>query len=205
MSLIAKQKRFCEEYIIDLNGTQAAIRAGYASNSANEQAARMLAKDSIQEYIQQLKADRSRRTEITADRVLQELAAVAFAKIDDFLKVEEITHIEYVPVNEPAESEDDEDSEAESSMTTKPVERKYKVVNIYETEKVDRGKLPAIASIKQTKDGIELKTHDKIKSLELLGRHLGMWNDKLDLSTKGESLNDKRPSAKLPDGTILEI
>ena len=191
MSLTGKQKRFCEEYIIDLNGTKAAIRAGYAPNSANEQAARMLAKDSVQQYIQQLKAARSQRTEITADRVLQELAIVGLARIDDFAKVEQKTVTEIVGLDE----------EGKEITNT----RNYKEVNVFDTDSVDANKIPAVASIKQTKDGIELKTHDKIKALELIGRHLGMWNDKLDLSTKGESLNDKRPSAKLPDGTILEI
>lgn len=205
MALVKKQKRFCEEYIVDLNGTQAAIRAGYAQNSANEQAARMLAKDSIKAYIQELMAARSKRTEITADRVLQELAAVAFAKIDDFLKVEMITQVEYVPVVEGATEDEDDEDDAEKAMTMKPVERKYKVVNIYETDSIDKEKLPAIASIKQTKDGIELKTHDKIKSLELLGRHLSMWNDKMDLTTKGEAISEKRPATMLPDGTYLEI
>lgn len=53
MALTAKQKRFCEEYLKNLNATQAAIRAGYSEKTANEQGARMLAKVSIQEYIKQ--------------------------------------------------------------------------------------------------------------------------------------------------------
>jgi phage terminase small subunit len=191
MGLTAKQKRLCEEYIIDLNGTQAAIRAGYSSRTANEQAARLLAKASAQEYIQKLKQDRSARTEITADRVLQELAAVAFAKIDDFIRVEQVT----------ATVDLGEDQEGNPITDT----RTYKAVEIFETDKVDQAKMPAIASIKQGRDGIELKTHDKIKSLELLGRHLGMWNDKMDVTSKGESLNEKKPVIKLPDGTMLEI
>ena len=56
-----KQKQFCEEYIIDLNGTQAAIRAGYSAKTANEQAAQLLAKLSIQEYVQKIKNKRSER------------------------------------------------------------------------------------------------------------------------------------------------
>ena len=191
MGLNAKQKRFCEEYIIDLNGTQGAIRAGYSADTANEQAARLLAKVSSQECIQQLKEARSKRTEITADRVLQELAIVGLARIDDFAKVERTTHTEVLGT----------DNEGKPIIST----HSYKTVNVFETDYVDANKIPAIASIKQTKEGIELKTHDKIKALELIGRHLGMWNDKLDLSTKGESLNEKRPATKLPDGTFLEI
>ena len=73
-----KQKRFCEEYMIDLNATQAAIRAGYSVKTANEQGARLLANVSVHQEIERLKAERSRRTGITADRVLQELARIGF-------------------------------------------------------------------------------------------------------------------------------
>lgn len=54
MKLTSKQKRFCEEYIVDCNATQAAIRAGYSKKTANEQGARLLAKVSINEYINEL-------------------------------------------------------------------------------------------------------------------------------------------------------
>ena len=61
-----KQARFCEEYMIDLNATQAAIRAGYSPKTANEQAARLLANVSIQNRIAQLQAEQSRRTGVSA-------------------------------------------------------------------------------------------------------------------------------------------
>lgn len=68
--LTAKQQRFAEEYLVDLNGTQAAIRAGYSSKTANEQAARLLAKDSVQAYVTELRQAQSKRTQIDADYVL---------------------------------------------------------------------------------------------------------------------------------------
>lgn len=71
--LTPKQKAFCEEYLIDLNATQAAIRAGYSSKTANTVAAQNLAKLSIQEYISFLKGKREERTEIKADDVLKNL------------------------------------------------------------------------------------------------------------------------------------
>lgn len=76
--LTAKQKRFCDEYLIDLNATQAAIRAGYSSKTANEQGARLLANVSVQEAIAKATAERSKRTGISQDRVIQELARIAF-------------------------------------------------------------------------------------------------------------------------------
>lgn len=82
-----KQNRFAEEYIIDLNATQAAIRAGYSPNTANEQGARLLTKVSVQTEIQSAIEARSRRTEITADKVLAELAKIAFANMQDYMTV----------------------------------------------------------------------------------------------------------------------
>ena len=80
-ALTPKQKRFCEEYLIDLNGTQAAIRAGYSKHTPNAIAFELLGKPEIQKEINALLAKQSKRTEITADRVLQEIATVAFAEI----------------------------------------------------------------------------------------------------------------------------
>ena len=71
--LTLKQARFCEEYLIDLNATQAAIRAGYAAKSANTDGPRMLVNAGIQARIAELQAERSRRTDIRADDVLRTL------------------------------------------------------------------------------------------------------------------------------------
>lgn len=71
-----KQKRFCDEYLIDLNGTQAAIRAGYSERTANEQAARLLAKDSIQEYISSRMDEKEKDLIASQDEVLQTLTRV---------------------------------------------------------------------------------------------------------------------------------
>lgn len=68
-----KQKMFCKEYLIDLNGSQAAIRAGYSEKTANPQAARLLANVNIQSYIEELKSKRNARVGITADEVLENL------------------------------------------------------------------------------------------------------------------------------------
>lgn len=75
--LTPKQARFVEEYLVDLNATQAAIRAGYSKRTANEQGAQLLAKLSIAEAVAKAKAERSERVEITADYVLSGLREVA--------------------------------------------------------------------------------------------------------------------------------
>lgn len=78
--LTPKQLAFCQEYLIDLNGTQAAIRAGYSPKTANEQAARLLANVSIRIRVDELMKERSESVGMTAKDVLNEL--VAFAKMD---------------------------------------------------------------------------------------------------------------------------
>lgn len=78
--LTEKQKRFCEEYLIDLNATQAAIRAGYKAKTARSQGQRMLTKVDIQRRITDLMKERSDRTALTSDSVLQELSHIAMAE-----------------------------------------------------------------------------------------------------------------------------
>ena len=73
----ARQKRFCEEYLVDLNATQAAIRAGYKEKTARSQGQRLLTNVDIQKYISELQKQQSQRTGITADTVLKELKKIA--------------------------------------------------------------------------------------------------------------------------------
>lgn len=73
MALSAKQRRFCEEYIKDSNATQAAIRAGYAENSAKQQGARLLTKDDVADHIKKLSAPILKSAEITRDDHLEQL------------------------------------------------------------------------------------------------------------------------------------
>lgn len=145
--LTEKQKMFVQEYLIDLNATQAAIRAGYSPKTANEQGSRLLAKVSIKEEIEREMAKRSRRTGISQDRVLQEYAKVAFANIEDIVNTDGTLK----------ETATREDMAAVSSIKTK-----------------------------KTEDGEEreLKLYDKLKALEALGRHLGIFKNEVDVSLK---------------------
>ncbi len=77
-ALTDRQQVFVREYLIDLNGTQAAIRAGYSPKTANEQAARLLAKASVSEAIQAGQATRAASAGVSAERVVQELAHLSF-------------------------------------------------------------------------------------------------------------------------------
>lgn len=83
MKLSDKQRRFVEEYLVDLNGTQAAIRAGYSAKTARHQATRLLAKAHIQEAVQTRRAAISNRLEVDTERVLLEYMRIAFADLTD--------------------------------------------------------------------------------------------------------------------------
>ena len=76
MALTEKQICFCNEYLIDLNATQAAIRAGYSEKSARQIAQRMLTKDDIQEYLQKIMNDKQSNLIASQSEVLETLTAV---------------------------------------------------------------------------------------------------------------------------------
>ena len=77
-----KQKQFCREYMIDLNGTKAAVRAGYSSKSANRAASNLLSKIDIQTEIQTLREAQEKRTQVNADWVLNQLRELALTACD---------------------------------------------------------------------------------------------------------------------------
>lgn len=167
--LTAKQQRFCDEYLIDLNATQAAIRAGYSKKTARAQGQRMLTNVDIETHISELIRSREERTEITQDSVLRELALIAFAKASDYAKV----------------VEKDAMVEVEGNMIPvldengNPV--KYRTVEPILTDELTEDQKKAIAVIKKGRDGFEIKPYSKIQALELLGRHLGMFTDKVEV------------------------
>ena len=157
--LTEKQKRFVDEYLIDLNATQAAIRAGYSEKYANTNAPKLLQNTAIKEYIQERKADRVERTEITQDMVLRELAIIAFSNAADYASV-----VEKDGVDEAGN----------------PV--KYRTVEPVLTGTLTEAQKKALAVIKKGRDGFEVKPYDKVRALELLGKHLGMFTEKVDVS-----------------------
>ena len=83
-SLTPKQQRFVEEYLVDLNATQAAIRAGYSKKTAKETGYENLTKPDIQSAVSAAMEERSKRTEVDADWVLKRLARLADATMADF-------------------------------------------------------------------------------------------------------------------------
>ena len=84
--LNSKQEQFVREYLIDLNATQAAIRAGYSEKTARSQGQRLLTHVDIAEAIAKAQEERAKRTEITADRVLKELGKIGFSNMQDYIR-----------------------------------------------------------------------------------------------------------------------
>ena len=164
-NLNARQKRFCDEYLIDLNGTQAAIRAGYSIKTSCRIASQNLLKLDIQEYIQIRMADRSTRTEITQDMVLKELAHIAFDDIRNYLdfKTEKV-FVGY-------------DHEGT------PVSDYRTIINMFDSKDIDTRN---IAEVSQGPNGtFKFKQYCKDNALIQLGKHLGMFKDKLDVTVSG--------------------
>jgi phage terminase small subunit len=164
--MTAKQQRFCDEYLIDLNATQAAIRAGYKERYAHTNANKLLQNTTIIEYIQKKQQDREQRTEITQDMVLRELAIIAFSNAADYAKVIEKELTQEIGGSEiPV-------LDAEGKPVT------YKTVEPILTDDLTEDQKKALAVIKKGRDGFEVKPYDKLRALEMLGRHLGMWDKK---------------------------
>ena len=89
MSLTAKRQAFVDEYLVDLNATQAAIRAGYSKKTAAQIGEQNLRKLEISSAIDSAKEARSERTQITSDMVVTELAKLAFTGILDYMKFDD--------------------------------------------------------------------------------------------------------------------
>jgi len=146
-----RQKQFVREYIIDFNATQAAIRAGYSPNGAAVHAHRMLRDPNISKALKKEMDARSRRTEITADRVIEELAKIGFSNIEDYMEksANGLMYCNFTKMKR-------EQAAAISEMT------------IDEIERGGDGEEPSVTRVK-------LKLHDKRSALVDLGRHLGLF------------------------------
>lgn len=152
MALTAKQERFVAEYLIDLNATQAAIRAGYSEKTAHVIGPENLGKPIIQGAISEAQAKRAERTEITQDRVLSELAKIGFS---DLRKVV-TTHGSLIDV------QDWDDDTAGAIASVEVVKRP--------SGEYDEDNKPILDHV------AKIKTWDKLSALEKLGKHLGMFS-----------------------------
>jgi phage terminase small subunit len=159
MALTPKQERFVGEYLKDLNATQAAIRAGYSPSSAAEIGYENLRKPQIATAISEAFKARAERTRVEGDRVVLELARIGFSDIR-----------EIASWGEGGLAYKASDELTDDSAAT--------IAGIVET-------------VTRTRDGrkrrtLTIKLHDKVRSLELLGRHLGIFTDKVQMAPPPE-------------------
>lgn len=169
-----RQERFVDEYLVDLNATAAAKRAGYSEKTARSQGQRLLTNVDIQAAIQKRQARLRGKLEITQERVLEELAAIAFANGTDFATI-----------------------------------NRNGLVRIIPTEDIPQDKRKAIASIKEGANGTEIKTYDKVRALELLGKHLGVFDSNNGAAAEQENnifeVIDQSTREELDASAISEI
>jgi phage terminase small subunit len=168
-----KRARFVEEYIVDLNATQAAIRAGYSEKTAYSQGQRLLKDVEIAAAIAEAQKQRSERTQITADRVLQELGRVGFSNLSD---------VTDWGVREVAFGFDGDGKKLPAEDIGEAAMVRY--VDAPFVKPINRDDLPpevrgAVSEVSLGKEGFKIKMHDKVGALTQIGRHLGMFKDKV--------------------------
>lgn len=151
-----KQLRFVEEYLIDLNATQAAVRAGYAEKTAHVTGPRLLANVRVADAIAKCQKTRSQRTQITADAVVAELAKLGFSNMLDYVTVQS-DGLAYIDLSKLTR----EQAAAIQEMTV---------------DEYVEGAGEDARPVKKVK----IKLADKKSSLELLGKHLGIFDSKQD-------------------------
>lgn len=161
--LTPKQQRFVEEYLIDLNATQAAIRAGYSPKTAEQQGYQLLQKTSVVAAIAEAQEARSKRTEITQDMVLQELARIGFADI------RKAVNWGRSPIDT------DSDNADPNGLRMYPVE-------LVASEEIDDATAAAVSEVSLTQAGIKIKMYDKKAALDSIGKHLGMFVSRVEHS-----------------------
>lgn len=144
-----KQERFCIEYLIDLNATKAAIRAGYSEKTARQIGERLLSNVDISARVSELRQSQQQRTQITADMVIAELVKIGFNNIQDYIeegnRIKDLTTI----------SRDLAASVASIKITETRVIQKDKIIEV--------------------RVNTEFKLHNKLDALEKLGRHIGIY------------------------------
>jgi len=192
MALNPQQTQFVAEYLIDLNATQAAIRAGYSEDTAYSQGGRLLKHVEVGKAIADAMAERSVRTRVTADRVLTELARIGFSDIRAAVAWR---------ANIAETGEEDEDGA--------PKTRAFNEVELIGSEEIDHDAAAAIAEISQTKDGaLKVKMHNKVAALQEIGKHLGVaqkheHEGKVDVGTDaffGDLVRTMELAARLKSG-----
>lgn len=178
-----KVNRFVEEYIIDLNATQAAIRAGYSKKTAGAIGYENLKKPEIWKLIQDEMEKRSKRTEVTADKVINELVKIGFSNMLDYVRVNE-----HGDLNFNLSNLNRDNASAISEIT------------------IDEYKEGTAEDVKDVKK-IKFKLYDKRAALIELGKHTGLFTNKHEITgaNGGAILTQTIDTSKLSDEVLKEL
>lgn len=177
LKLTPRQRLFVQEYLIDLNASQAALRAGYSINNAHKIGSQLLENPRIKQAVKLAIYEREQRTKVTQDRVIEELAKIAFINPTDVVNSYDAS------LHNGAARED---TAAISSIRVRRIPSKHGTG-------VER----------------EIKLHDKIRALDLLGKHLGLFNDKLNITADAvvrivDDVSDSKDDATETNSEIEE-
>jgi phage terminase small subunit len=164
--LTDKQARFVEEYLVDANATQAAIRAGYSENTARAIGSENLSKPDIADAIAEGRAEMTDRLDVKAEDVRRQLARIGFSDLRDLFTWDE-ERASYVPSRDLTEDQ----AAAVAAVETETTH--------YTREDGTR----------ETKIKLKLKTESKVRALELLGKHMAMFTDKRSDEFGGEPIS----------------
>lgn len=191
--LTPKQAAFVRQYLVDFNGAQAAIRAGYSKNAAKEQAARLLTKANVMAAVQAAQSKVADKLEVTTERIERELAVIAFSDMkayaewgNETLLTEEqaqllVEGMIEVPAGRRVRGLDREALKY-LEANGQPVD--FRTIDLRRSEKLGE-ESRAVQSVGETPQGaITIKLHDKLKALELLGKRHGMWIEKSESKIK---------------------
>lgn len=157
-----KQEQFVREYLIDLNATQAAIRAGYSKPTAEVTGSKLLRNAKVAAEVAKAKGERAEKTQVTAQMVLDELKLIAFARTGDYIRISP-------------------DGDPYIDLSTCTPDQLAAISEVTCEDFVDRRGEDA-----RTVRKVKVKFHDKKGALVDFMRHLGMFTDKVDHTTGGQ-------------------
>lgn len=160
-----QQQLFCREYIVDFNGTQAAIRAGYSPKTAAATASRLLNNVNTQAFLNTLRSEREKRTNITADRVVEQLAKIAFMDVKSIIDWGQEERVVDHKITR----------DKEGNETKEPIKEFFDFVRLLPKDQVD-GTL--IQNVKMTKYGMAIEMPDRMRAFEMLAKHLGVYDER---------------------------
>ncbi|MFL9904204.1 terminase small subunit [Paraburkholderia fungorum] len=217
MALTDKQRRFVDEYLVDLNATQAAIRAGYSERTADKIASQLLGKTRVSEAIQEAMKSRSERTQITADMVLQKWWDLANVDANDLVEYRrdncrhcwgvghayQWTEAEFEEAERKAVSKNGDMPTNEGGFGFNPTSSPNPEcpecagegrgeIHVHDTRRLKGAARALYAGVHQGKDGLKVLLEDRSKALDNVAKHLGMFKERIEHS--GEI---KTPELKL--------